>query len=164
MTSPDLQYEEETISLEKDQENNWTLSGGRGFPLDQSYPDAMVQALKEIQAAKTIENVEDLSEVWPGECCLLHYSPGREGIPVGHIGKPGWGDSGIFLLGTAMFTWWTPPCWLLFALGLYDIVEKETIPLHDRPARGTDHHQRGHAGDGIPGGQRPGNSDQYTWF
>ncbi len=53
---------EETISLEKDQENNWTYPADAAFPLDQSYPDAMVQALKEIQAAKTIENVEDLSE------------------------------------------------------------------------------------------------------
>lgn len=27
-----------------------------------------------------------------------------------------------------MFTWWTPPLLDTFALGLYDIVEKETIP------------------------------------
>ena len=62
VTSLTWQYEEETISLEKDQENNWTYPADAAFPLDQSYPDAMVQALKEIQAAKTIENVEDLSE------------------------------------------------------------------------------------------------------
>lgn len=30
VTSLTWQYEEETISLEKDQENNWTYPGGRG--------------------------------------------------------------------------------------------------------------------------------------
>ena len=60
VTSLTWQYEEETISLEKDQENNWTYPADAAFPLDQSYPDAMVQALKEIPAVNAEIDGEDL--------------------------------------------------------------------------------------------------------
>ena len=54
VTSLTWQYEEETISLEKDQENNWTYPADAAFPLDPSYPDAMVQALKEIRRPRPL--------------------------------------------------------------------------------------------------------------
>ena len=155
MTSLTWQYEEETISLEKDQENNWTYPADAAFPLDQSYPDAMVQALKEIQAAKTIENVEDLSEygLEDAVCSITVQGEKEYQLAIGE--ETGLGGSGIFPLGTAMFTWWTPPCWIPLPWGCMILWKKRPFP-HDRPARGTDHHQRRHAVDGIPGGQRPG--------
>ena len=128
VTSLTWQYEEETISLEKDQENNWTYPADAAFPLDQSYPDAMVQALKEIQAAKTIENVEDLSEygLENAVCSITVQGEKEYQLAIGEetgLGGQRYlsiGDGNVYLVDASLLD--------TFALGLYDIVEKETIP------------------------------------
>ena len=128
VTSLTWQYEEETISLEKDQENNWTYPADAAFPLDQSYPDAMVQALKEIQAAKTIENVEDLSEydLEDAVCSITVQGEKEYQLAIGEetgLGGQRYlsiGDGNVYLVDASLLD--------TFALGLYDIVEKETIP------------------------------------
>ena len=128
MTSLTWQFEEETISLEKDQENNWTYPADAAFPLDQSYPDAMVQALKEIQAAKTIENVEDLSEygLENAVCSITVQGEKEYQLAIGEetgLGGQRYlsiGDGNVYLVDASLLD--------TFALGLYDIVEKETIP------------------------------------
>ena len=128
VTSLTWQYEEETISLEKDQENNWTYPADAAFPLDPSYPDAMVQALKEIQAAKTIENVEDLSEygLEDAVCSITVQGEKEYRLAIGEetgLGGQRYlsiGDGNVYLVDASLLD--------TFALGLYDIVEKETIP------------------------------------
>lgn len=116
----------------------------------------MVQALKEIQAAKTIENVEDLSEygLEDAVCSITVQGEKEYQLAIGEetgLGGQRYlsiGDGNVYLVDASLLD--------TFALGLYDIVEKETIPSMTDLRLGTDHHQRRHAGDGIPGGQRPG--------
>ena len=53
-------YDGSTVTLQKDGESNWSYPD-EAFPLDAAYPDAMVQALSEVEAAKTIQDPEDLA-------------------------------------------------------------------------------------------------------
>lgn len=88
----------------------------------------MVQALKEIQAAKTIENVEDLSEygLENAVCSITVQGEKEYQLAIGEetgLGGQRYlsiGDGNVYLVDASLLD--------TFALGLYDIVEKETIP------------------------------------
>ena len=62
VTSLTWTYAGESITIEKDDESNWSYPADADFPMDATYPDEMVQALTEIQAEKTIEEPEDLDQ------------------------------------------------------------------------------------------------------
>ncbi len=157
-------YEGEEVSLERDGENNWTYPADDAFPLDQSYPDAMVQALSEIQADRIIEEPEDLSEYGLADpvCSITVQAGETRQLAIGDETSLGGqrylslGDGNVYLVDAGLLN--------DFALGLYDIVAKETIPsMTDVSAfqiqSGSttltiDHKDE----DGLA------YSDQYTWF
>lgn len=121
-------YEGEEVSLERDAENNWTYPADDAFPLDQSYPDAMVQALSEIQADRIIEEPEDLSEYGLADpvCSITVQADETRQLAIGDETSLGGqrylslGDGNVYLVDASLLD--------DFALGLYDIVAKETIP------------------------------------
>lgn len=88
----------------------------------------MVQALKEIQAAKTIENVEDLSEygLEDAVCSITVQGEKEYRLAIGEetgLGGQRYlsiGDGNVYLVDASLLD--------TFALGLYDIVEKRSIP------------------------------------
>lgn len=121
-------YEGEEISLERDGENNWTYPADDTFPLDQTYPDAMVQTLSEIQADRIIEDPEDLSEYGLADpvCAITVQAGESRELAIGDETSLGGqrylslGDGNVYLVDAGLLD--------DFALGLYDIVAKESIP------------------------------------
>lgn len=121
-------YEGEEVSLERDEENNWIYPADDAFPLDPSYPDAMVQALSEIQADRIIEDPEDLSEYGLADpvCSITVQAEETRQLAIGDETSLGGqrylslGDGNVYLVDAGLLD--------DFALGLYDIVAKETIP------------------------------------
>ena len=70
-------YEGSTVTLTKDENSNWSYPDDEAFPLDASYPDAMVQALKEVSATKTIESPENLADYGLEEAaCAISVTAG----------------------------------------------------------------------------------------
>lgn len=121
-------YDGEEVTLARDEENNWTYPADGAFPLDQSYPDAMVQTLSEIQAYRTIENPEDLSSYGLEDplCAITVEADQTWQLALGDETSLGGqrylslGDGKVYLVDADLLD--------DFALGLYDIVEQETIP------------------------------------
>lgn len=121
-------YDGETMRLEKDGQTQWTCPEDGAFPLDQSYPDAMVGALREIQAERTIENVEDLAEYGLADpvCAITVETEEEHQLAIGNetgLGGQRYlsiGDGNVYLVEAGLLD--------SFALGLYDLVETETIP------------------------------------
>ncbi|HIY07150.1 MAG TPA: DUF4340 domain-containing protein [Candidatus Evtepia faecigallinarum] len=106
-------YEGEEVSLERDGENNWTYPADDTFPLDQTYPDAMVQTLSEIQADRIIEDPEDLSEYGLADpvCAITVQAGESRELAIGDETSLG-GGSATSPWVTATSTWWTPACWM----------------------------------------------------
>lgn len=157
-------YEGEEVSLERDAENNWTYPADDAFPLDQSYPDAMVQALSEIQADRIIEEPEDLSEYGLADpvCSITVQADETRQLAIGDETSLGGqrylslGDGNVYLVDASLLD--------DFALGLYDIVAKETIPSMTDVS--SFQIQSGSTTLTIDYTEEEGlaYSDQYTWF
>ena len=157
-------YEGEEVSLERDAENNWTYPADDAFPLDQSYPDAMVQALSEIQADRIIEEPEDLSEYGLADpvCSITVQADETRQLAIGDETSLGGqrylslGDGNVYLVDASLLD--------DFALGLYDIVVKETIPSMTDVS--SFQIQSGSTTLTIDYTEEEGlaYSDQYTWF
>lgn len=157
-------YEGEEVSLERDGENNWTYPADDAFPLDQSYPDAMVQALSEIQADRIIEEPEDLSEYGLADpvCSITVQADETRQLAIGDETSLGGqrylslGDGNVYLVDASLLD--------DFALGLYDIVAKETIPSMTDVS--SFQIQSGSTTLTIDYTEEEGlaYSDQYTWF
>lgn len=157
-------YEGEEVSLEQDAENNWTYPADDAFPLDQSYPDAMVQALSEIQADRIIEEPEDLSEYGLADpvCSITVQADETRQLAIGDETSLGGqrylslGDGNVYLVDASLLD--------DFALGLYDIVAKETIPSMTDVS--SFQIQSGSTTLTIDYTEEEGlaYSDQYTWF
>lgn len=122
-------YEDSTVTLTKDENSNWSYPDDEAFPLDASYPDAMVQALKEVSATKTIESPENLAGYGLEEAaCAISVTAGdstyelRIGDETGLGGQRylSLGDGNIYLVDADLLE--------DFSLGLYDIVSMESIP------------------------------------
>lgn len=128
VTSLSWTYEGEEISLARDEDNNWSCPQETDFPLDQSYPDDMLSQLKELQAEKTIEDPENLSEYGLEDpACAITVEAGEtRTIAIGdETGLGGQrylsiGDGNVYLVEADLLD--------AFAYGLYDLVAKETIP------------------------------------
>lgn len=122
-------YEGSTVTLTKDENSNWSYPDDEAFPLDASYPDAMVQALKEVSATKTIEPPENLADYGLEEAaCAISVTAGdstyelRIGDETGLGGQRylSLGDGNVYLVDADLLE--------DFSLGLYDIVSMESIP------------------------------------
>lgn len=122
-------YEDSTVTLTKDENSNWSYPDDEAFPLDASYPDAMVQALKEVSATKTIESPENLADYGLEEAaCAISVTAGdstyelRIGDETGLGGQRylSLGDGNVYLVDADLLE--------DFSLGLYDIVSMEPIP------------------------------------
>lgn len=122
-------YEDSTVTLTKDENSNWSYPDDEAFPLDASYPDAMVQALKEVSATKTIESPENLADYGLEEAaCAISVTAGdstyelRIGDETGLGGQRylSLGDGNVYLVDADLLE--------DFSLGLYDIVSMESIP------------------------------------
>ena len=122
-------YEDSTVTLTKDENSNWSYPDDEAFPLDASYPDAMVQALKEVSATKTIESPENLAGYGLEEAaCAISVTAGdstyelRIGDETGLGGQRylSLGDGNVYLVDADLLE--------DFSLGLYDIVSMESIP------------------------------------
>lgn len=157
-------YEGDEVSLERDEENNWTYPAYDAFPLDQSYPDAMVQALSEIQADRIIEDPEDLSEYGLADpvCSITVQADETRQLAIGDETSLGGqrylslGDGNVYLVDASLLD--------DFALGLYDIVAKETIPSMTEVS--SFQIQSGETTLTIDDKEEEGlaYSDQYHWF
>ena len=122
-------YEDSTVTLTKDENSNWSYPDDEAFPLDASYPDAMVQALKEVSATKTIESPENLADYGLEEAaCAISVTAGdstyelRIGDETGLGGQRylSLGDGNVYLVDADLLE--------DFSLGLYDIVSMGSIP------------------------------------
>ena len=71
-------YDGSTVTLQKDGESNWSYPD-EAFPLDAAYPDAMVQALSEVEAAKTPRTWPPTA--WRRGCAPSPSPPGRKPTP-----------------------------------------------------------------------------------
>ena len=105
-------YEDSTVTLTKDENSNWSYPDDEAFPLDASYPDAMVQALKEVSATKTIESPENLPTMaWRRRRAPSRSPPETARTSCASGTKPAWGGSVTSPWGTATSTWWMPTFW-----------------------------------------------------
>lgn len=158
-------YDGSTVTLQKDGESNWSYPADETFPLDPAYPDAMVQALSVVEAEKAIEAPEDLASYGLEEAsCTVSVTAGETTYTLSFGDETSLGGQRYLSLGNG--TIYLVDASLLndFALGLYDIVEEETIPsmtdltsLSIATSSGTlsiDYREDG----GLT------YSDQYTWF
>ena len=157
-------YDGSTVTLQKDGESNWSYPD-EAFPLDAAYPDAMVQALSEVEAAQDHPGPRGPGLLRPGGGGVHRLRHRRGGNPhpdlrgrdlPGGPAVPLPGRRHVYLVDSTLLD--------DFALGLYDLVEEETIPsmadltnLSIETSGGTlsiDYQEEG----GLA------YCDQYTWF
>lgn len=120
-------YQGETVAL-VDAGDGWMYENDRDFPLDESRLNTMLNALGEITASKTIENVEDLGQYGLEEpVCSISVTAGktseiRLGDETGLGGQRylSLGDGSVYLVDASLLS--------SFSYGLYDIIQKEAIP------------------------------------
>lgn len=165
VTSLTWTYAGESITIEKDDESNWSYPADADFPMDATYPDEMVQALTEIQAEKTIEEPEDLDQYGlsdGGSCTITVEADQTYTLTLGdETGLGGQrylttGDGKVYLVEESPLT--------TFQHSLLDLVQMETLPdmselssLTIQAGQGTltiDHKEN----SGLT------YSDRYTWF
>lgn len=117
----------DTITM-VDAGDGWMYEDDRDFPLDETRLDDMLNALSEITAGKTIENVEDLGEYGLEDpVCAITVTAGktselRIGDETGLGGQRylSLGDGNVYLVDASLLS--------SFSYGLYDMVQKEAIP------------------------------------
>lgn len=120
-------YNGETVTL-VDAGDGWMVQEDRNFPLDESCLDAMLDALGEITASKTIENVEDLDQYGLEEpLCAVTVTAGKTSeLKIGNetgLGGQRYlslGDGNVYLVDEGLLD--------SFTYGLYDLIQKESIP------------------------------------
>lgn len=156
-------YQGETVAL-VDAGDGWMYENDRDFPLDESRLNTMLNALGEITASKTIENVEDLGQYGLEEpVCSISVTAGktseiRLGDETGLGGQRylSLGDGSVYLVDASLLS--------SFSYGLYDIIQKEAIPSMNSIRsfsvdRGTDQLTIDYLEDSGLAYSR-----QYTWF
>lgn len=120
-------YQNETVDLLK-LEEIWFYVDDSSFPLDTSYIDAMLEALSEVVATRTLENVEDMAEYGLDEpvCTIELWTEETVTFEIGSISALGdsrylsMGDGNVYLVDASILD--------SFEYGLYDIVQTDTIP------------------------------------
>lgn len=120
-------YEGETLTFVKS-DGAWTYAGDSAFPLEESYLTAMLTALSDVVAGKTIETPEDLAQYGLEEpACTVSVTTDAEAeLLIGDetgIGGERYlsiGDGNVYLVDEAILD--------SFSYSLLDLVAKETIP------------------------------------
>lgn len=121
-------YGEETLSFENT-DGAWAYAEDGSFPLDSAYIDAMLSALSDVAASKTIENAEDLSQYGLEEpaCAISVTADGSstEFLLGDETALDGarylsMGDGNVYLVDSSLLN--------AFSYGLYDLVKLESIP------------------------------------
>lgn len=120
-------YGEESLTFEN-VGDGWAYAQDSSFPLDSTYIDAMLSALSNVTASKTIEDPEDLSQYGlEAPVCTISVTAGDTTELL--IGDEtvldgdrylSLGDGNVYLVDAALLD--------SFSYGLYDLVEKESIP------------------------------------
>ena len=165
VTSLSWTYAGENITIEKDAETNWSYPADTDFPMDATYPDAMLQALTEIQAEKTIEVPEDLAQYGlsdGGTCTITVEADQTYTLTLGdETGLGGQrylttGDGKVYLVEESLLT--------TFQHSLLDLVQTETLP--DMSDLNSLTIQAGQSTLTIDHTENSGlaYSDLYTWF
>ena len=165
VTSLSWTYGGERITIEKDSETNWSYPADADFPMDPTYPDAMLQALTEIQAEKTIEEPEDLDQYGlsdGGSCTITVEADQTYTLTLGdETGLGGQrylttGDGKVYLVEDSLYT--------TFQHSLLDLVQMETLP--DMSDLSSLTIQAGQSTLTIDHKESSGlaYSDRYTWF
>lgn len=121
-------YEGESLSFDYDG-SVWSYTDDADFPLQQSYPSAMTNAVSEITATKVIEAVDDLAEYGLDEpVCSITVTSGDAAATI-DIGDEtsldglryvSVGDGNVYLVSSDLLT--------NFSYGLYDLVSMESLP------------------------------------
>ena len=122
-----------TLELSRtDTDTDWSYTGDSAFPVDQSYPQAMLDALTEVSASLAIDNPSDLDEYGletPGltitatdaEGTATSFSLGDQNELTGEYYLSCSADEGkVYLVDDTLAS--------AFSYDLYDLVEMETLP------------------------------------
>lgn len=124
-------YDGEEVSLVYDG-GEWTYAASDVCPIDQSYPQAMVDALAALLAQETIEDPEELAGYGLEEpqCTVTLTADGADyELLIGDETALGGqrylstGDGAVYLTDDSLLS--------SFSYGLYDIIQMEEIPAMD---------------------------------
>lgn len=156
-------YADETITL-IDAGEGWMLEEDSQFPLDESYLNTMLTTLSDIQATKTIESPEDLTQYGLEEptCSVTVTAESVSKIVIGdETGLGGQrylsvGDGNVYLVDSSILD--------SFAYGLYDIIQMETIPSMSDVRSFVTETENGKLEIEYLENSGLAYSDHYTWF
>ena len=120
-------YEEQTLSFVF-YEDTWSYADDKSFPLNSSYISSMLSSIKNINAEKTIENVQDFSQYGLSEpACTISIGCGTDytlligdETAVDSLRYFSIGDGNVYLVDSSILD--------AFSYGLYDLVQNESIP------------------------------------
>lgn len=120
-------YGDETLTFENI-DSSWVYTADSSFPLDSSYLDSMLSTLSDVTATKTIETPDDLSQYGLEDpvCTVSITTDAVTSFQIGDETSMGGerylslGDGNVYLVDDSILD--------SFAYGLYDIVQKESIP------------------------------------
>ena len=124
-------YDGETVSLAC-ADGQWSYADSDACPIDQSYPQNMVDTLAEVLAQETIAEPEDLASYGldDPQCTVTLTADGTDyELLIGDETVLGGqlylstGDGSVYLVDTSLLD--------AFAYGLYDIIQMEEIPAMD---------------------------------
>ena len=124
-------HDGETVSLAC-ADGQWSYADSDACPIDQSYPQTMVDTLAEVLAQETIAEPEDLSSYGldDPQCTVTLTADGTDyELLIGDETVLGGqlylstGDGSVYLVDTSLLD--------AFAYGLYDIIQMEEIPAMD---------------------------------
>lgn len=109
-------------------ENGWVCDQDGALPVDETYLDAMLDALTEVKSVKTIENPENLDQYGlEVPICVITVTDGQSRtLSIGQETAVGGqryfsnGDGNVYLVDGEIIE--------RFAYGRYDILKKQTLP------------------------------------
>lgn len=119
-------YDAQTVSLVK--QDAWAYAEDSAFPLDTAFVDDMLDELSEVEAAKTIEEPEELAQYGlERPVCTIQVTADQEyEILLGDETSMGGqrylsiGDGKVYLADDNILD--------CFTYGLYDLIQPETVP------------------------------------
>lgn len=119
-------YSEEISFTASD--DGWIYDADDAFPVDESYIDTMLEALTQVTAYKSIENVEDLDQygLEAPVCEITVTAEDRYTLAIGQETSVGGqryfstGDGNVYLVDAELID--------SFSYALYDVLQYQTVP------------------------------------
>ena len=157
-------YDGEEVSLVYDG-GEWTYAASDVCPIDQSYPQAMVDALAALLAQETIEDPEELAGYGLEEpqCTVTLTADGADyelligdETALGGQRDLSTGDGAVYLTDDSLLS--------SFSYGLYDIIQMEEIPAMDDVSALTVHGEVRDLELRYQENSSLAYSDDYVWF